>query len=138
MDAPGTHSFEEHTGELKIRLEAPTLRGLFAEAGRALAEVMGGRPLPRSMDQAEKVHVLSTDRDALLVDFLNELLYRCDREKKLYADLAIDELSDTELSATVWGHEAEELRTQVKAATFHGLAITEGPDGFTARLVLDV
>ncbi len=33
------HVFEEHVGEVQIRVEADSLAELFAEAGRALAEL---------------------------------------------------------------------------------------------------
>ena len=41
MRAPARHTFEEHTGELALRMEAPTLRSLFEQAGKALSEAMG-------------------------------------------------------------------------------------------------
>jgi hypothetical protein len=38
----GHHRFEEHTGEVRLELGAPSLEELFVEAGRALAELMIG------------------------------------------------------------------------------------------------
>ena len=35
------HTLEERTGEPKLRIEASTLPGILAAAGRALAEAMG-------------------------------------------------------------------------------------------------
>lgn len=34
-----SHAFEEDAGEIRLRLDAPTLPELFAEAGGALAEL---------------------------------------------------------------------------------------------------
>ena len=37
-----SHTFEEHTGEVLLRLRAPTLEEIFVEAGRGLAELLAG------------------------------------------------------------------------------------------------
>jgi SHS2 domain-containing protein len=132
------HSFEEHTGELQMLLEAPTLRDLFAEAGRALAEVMGADPASPASGPAERVQLRSSDRDALLVDWINELIYLSEKRRKLFTEIAIERLTDRELEAVIRGQDAEALATQVKAATFHGLRISQDAGGVSARLVLDV
>lgn len=133
-----SHVYEEHTGEVQIRIEAPTLGELFAEAGRALMNVMGGAS-PRTVEgPPTTVTVHSIDRDALLVDWLNELVYLVETERKLYGEIFVERISDRELTATVRGADAPELRTLVKAASFFGLAIAERASGYTATVVLDV
>jgi SHS2 domain-containing protein len=127
----------EHTGELEIRLVAPSLVELFAEAGRALAEVMVGAP-PTATGAARSVSLRASDREALLVAWLDELLFLAERDKMVYGDLRIERLTDRELAATVRGAPVTNLRLQVKAATFHGLRIVEAGDGFTATVILDV
>jgi hypothetical protein len=46
MGSGARHGFAEHTDELELGLAADSLGELFAEAGRALAEVMAGAPPP--------------------------------------------------------------------------------------------
>jgi SHS2 domain-containing protein len=133
-----SHTFEEHTGELQIRLFAPTLAELFAEAGRALMEVMDGAPPAGPIGPGERVALSAADRDALLVDWLNELIYRVETGRRLYREFAIQQLTDEELIASIRGTPAPRLRTLVKAASFHGLRIDEADAGFTATVVLDV
>jgi putative phosphoribosyl transferase len=131
------HTFGEHTGELALRLEAPTLRSLFEQAGKALSEAMG--EASRSADIEEvKVVVAAPDREALLVEWLNELVYRAEVHHMLPSEFRVERLSERELEAVVRGPRLEHLRNPVKAATYHGLSIVEGPEGWRATIVLDV
>lgn len=132
------HVFEEHRGELEVRLEAPSLAELFAEAGRALREVMGATPLDPPERWEDEVVVKAIDRESLLVEWLNQLVLRAEVSKALFTDFEIEHLSDRELVATVRGTRVARLRNPVKAATYHGLSIAPRPGGFTARVILDV
>jgi SHS2 domain-containing protein len=137
--AAGTsHSFEEHRGELEIRIEAPSLPALFAEAGRALAEVMHATPLAAPAGWSDEVVVNARDREALLVEWLNELVFRSEVAKVLFTEFEITHLSDRQLVATIRGTSVERLRNPVKAATYHGLSIAEPPGAVTAKVILDV
>lgn len=138
MATVASHSFEEHRGELEIRIEAPSLPALFAEAGRALAEMMQGTPLEPPTAWSDDVVVEAADREALLVEWLNELVFRSEVTKVLFTGLEITHLSDHQLVAAIRGTRVERLRNPVKAATYHGLSIVERPGGLTATVILDV
>jgi putative phosphoribosyl transferase len=137
--ASARHAFEDHIGELALRIEAPTLPVLFEEAGRALSKAMGrGDTRSSPTDHEEKMTVAAPDREALLVEWLNELVYRAEVSRVLPREFRIERLSERELDAVVRGVRVERLRNPVKAATFHGLSIVESPEGFRATIVLDV
>ncbi len=136
--ASARHAFEDHIGELALRVEAPTLPMLFEEAGRALSEAMGGDTGGSPVDHEEKMAVAAPDREALLVEWLNELVYRAEVSRVLPREFRIERLSERDLDAVVRGIRLERLRNPVKAATFHGLSIVESPEGFRATIVLDV
>jgi len=133
------HTFEEHVGELRLRVDAGSLNETFAEAARALARLLepGGK-LPRPNGERETVELKARDRAALLVDWLNELLYRSETRRRIFVEYQFENLSDTELRAVVRGVPVEELRTMVKAATLHDLELKEQPDGYFATVVLDI
>jgi SHS2 domain-containing protein len=137
---PGTYQFEPHTGEVQIRIEGSSLPELFEEAGYALAELMLGEELPETPPDAEQEFVMleAADTEALLVDWLSELISRADVNKRVYTHLVVDELSERTLRARIRGYTPTVLKTAVKAATFHGLEILEHEDRFTATVVLDV
>lgn len=134
-----THEFGEHTGEIRLHVEASCLAELFAEAARALASLIAepsawGAP---DVDDALVV-VQSVDRDALLVDWLNELVYLGEVKKRVFPEIRIEALTPRELRAFVRGVVPSELRTPVKAATMHDLRVTPGVRGWEAAVVLDV
>ncbi len=131
------HWFAEHTSELEIGVEASSFSELLAEAGRALAEVMSGRPA-RGLGKFERVLVEAPDREALLVAWLDELVFLAERDKKVFGDIVVERAGDRACVAQVRGEPVSDLKTQVKAATFHGLQITDGPHGLSARVILDI
>jgi SHS2 domain-containing protein len=132
------HEFEDHASELQMRLEAPTFAELLAEAGRALAEVLGGPAFSNHLGPYLSVHLRAPDRSALLVEWLNELIFRAETERQIFTDFRIERVSDQELSASIRGPEVELNQTPVKAATMHKVAILEEPGGLRATVVLDV
>jgi len=136
-EATSAHSFEEHTGELRVRLSARTFEGLLAEAGRALAELLADEP-PGELQEPERVSLQDVDRAALLVHWLDELIFLSETRKRIYSDFHLLSATEREVTADVRGWPATRVRTQVKAATFHGLEVVAGPGGCSAEVVLDV
>jgi SHS2 domain-containing protein len=134
---PRRHWFGEHVGEIRVDAEAPTLRELFEEAGRALAELLAERVEGGSAGEKERVDLEERDRSALLVGWLNELIFRSEMTKLVYDDLRV-EIEGARLAAAIRGHRPTRARTAVKAATMHDVRIDESPDGFSASVVLDV
>ncbi|MBZ4420237.1 archease [Myxococcus sp. RHSTA-1-4] len=137
---PGTYQFEPHTAEVQFRVEGTSLPELFEESGYALAELMLGEspPEPPRDAEEEQVTLESADTEALLVDWLNELISRADTKKRVYTHIVVDDVSERKLRARIRGFTPEVLKTAVKAATFHGLEIREHEEGFNATVVLDV
>jgi SHS2 domain-containing protein len=131
------HSFADHTGELELRLHAHSLAALFEEAGRALAEVMGAQS-PTGSGAHEEILLRARDREALLVAWLNELIFLAERDKTIFGDIRIEHVHEGELRARVRGVPTEGLKTQVKAATFHALRVSDDANGVSATVILDI
>src|SRR5215472_12979538 len=129
------HWFEEHTGEVELHLAASTLEQLFVEAGLGLADLLSDQRRPP--DGAPE-SVEAADGDALLVDWLNELIFRTETRQKVYDEIRINSLSDRRLRADIRGAAPDGWRTAVKAATYHRLRIAREAAGYTGRVVLDV
>ncbi len=124
-------------GELEIGLEAPSRADLFVEAARALAEALAGG-LPEAVTEPERIALGASDVEALLVDFLNELVYLGEREGVAYTDVRVERVTDRELFALARGAPLDRPRLAVKAATLHGLRLREDASGATATVILDV
>lgn len=129
---------EEHVGEIRLRVEAATLGEVFEESGRALAELSAEVGSKKGSPVEERVEVRARDREALLVAWLNELIFRSETRKLVYDDLHVESVDGHSLVATVRGREPVGARTAVKAATMHDLQVEATPGGFTAVVVLDV
>ena len=130
--------FVEHPGEVRLRLQAATLGELAAVAGGALAELeLGYAPGPAAGPWREVV-VSGRDRDAVLVHWLNELIFLAETERWVGVEFAVSRATETELRMRVRGMAVDEAPARVKAATFHGLRIAAVSDGVEADVVLDV
>ena len=88
------------------------------------------------------VEVSSEDRESLVVDWLNELIFRFDTEGFLPAEfrVTVDE-SHTHIAAECAGETADperhQIRTAVKAATYHRLEVRHD-DQWRIQVILDV
>jgi SHS2 domain-containing protein len=132
------HSFVEHTSEVELHLFAPTLPALFAQAGRALAELMLGEGSPAGETVTGEVSVTAPDREALLAAWIDELIFQGEIRKAVFTSFQITHLGDGTLTARLGGIAEPVIKTAVKAATFHDLRIAEEAGGFVATVVLDV
>ena len=128
----------EHPGEVRLRLRAATYGELAIVAGRALAELELGRTPGPAQGPWREVVVAGRDREAVLVHWLNELIYFAETDRWVGVEFVVDRATDTELRTRVRGMSVDEAPSRVKAATFHGLRITSVADGVEAEVVLDV
>jgi SHS2 domain-containing protein len=131
------HRFLEHTGEVRLQIGAESLAGLLAEAARALGLLLLGSREARGSTAVRTIEVRSRDREALLVDWLNEILFLAETELWVPVDIEVDAAEDS-LRASVRGVQVSEAPSLIKAATHHGLRIRSDGNGFEAEVVLDV
>ena len=126
----------DHTGDIGIRVQAKTRDALFAEAARALFDIMIEGPAVSPVG-SDTIEVSGEDTAETLRDFLSELLYRFSVERKIYGPF---ERSTGGLRAGWETYEAARhaLRTELKAVTYHQLEATQEKDGWTAQVIFDV
>ncbi len=132
------HDWADHTSEVELRVGAESLGGLAAEAGRALAVLLlRGVPAEPS-GPPRTLEVESADREALLVDWLNEILFVSEVDLWVPVEFEVQESSPTHLKAAARGVPVENPPSNVKAATFHGLRVAEDGGGLQAEVIFDV
>ena len=127
----------EHTADLALKVRGHSLEEIFAHAAYGMFSLMadlGGL----EPTVGHEISLESLDYEALLVDWLNELLYLHEVEEEIYTRFEIEALSPIALSAIVWGGKIAVSKLTVKAATFHDLEIRETGDGYLATVVFDV
>ncbi len=131
----------EHTADLGLRVEAPDVAGLFAEAGRGLASMMVANLDAVQPLQVRELTVEGQDRDYLLFDWLTELLYIFDTEHLLLVEFDL-QIDDHGLKATCRGEPLDPARHlldhEVKAITYHGLQVQPTTAGWQAEVIVDI
>ncbi len=136
----------DHTADVGFEVvEAPTLEILFDEARRALLITMFEHP-PESGEGENPIQLSAPDLETLLVRWINELVF------------SIQDVGFVPVSAEIQlrGYTSEELylkgrltgapldlegygwQGEIKSATFHGLSVEQGSEGWRARMILDV
>ena len=130
-----------HTADVAYRIRGGSLAEIYVNAAEALVATMTDRRRLRKRE-TRHIEVEAPDREALLVSWLNYLLYLYDVEGFLGRIFDIQELSDGRLQAQARGEtfdpERHVAKTAVKAATYHHLDITPGNHGWQATVILDL
>jgi SHS2 domain-containing protein len=131
----------EHTADLGLRIRAPDLDTLFAEAAKALFAAIVEDPATVRPAQRFDVRLAGEDRDYLLFDWLKELLYRWDAEHLLFSRFEVH-TTPAGLAGTAWGEHLDRQRHvlshEVKAITYHGLRVEPVADGWLAEVIVDI
>jgi len=137
MGSQATFVEVEHTADWAIRVRGATLPELFANAATGMYSLM--TDLPSIAPTVERsIEVKGVDAEALLVNWLNELIYHTEMDGEVFCEFHIELFEPTHLRATVQAGRGIELKKQIKAVTFHNLQIVLTGDGYEATLVFDV
>lgn len=115
-----------------------SMTDVVGEAGRALASLTLGEPLPEATGPWREIELYSPDAVALLVDWLNELIYLAESEQWMPVEFDPIEVTHTYLHARMRGRALGTSPSLVKAATHHGARLEEVDGGLEAHLLLDV
>lgn len=127
-----------HTADVALEVWAQDLPELFEQAARGLFGLVAATE-PGAPDQVERrVSLVAPDWETLLVDWLNELLALSDEHQEAFVTFDVELSEPGRLSAHILGTRAYSPRRAIKAATFHGLEIRRGPNGYRTVIVFDV
>lgn len=137
MTAP-SHEFAEHTSEMRLRVSAGDAGELYAEAARALGAVLLRGAGGVGSEVTRELEVEGADPEALMVDWLNELLWQAEAERWVPRAVTVLEVKPTRVRARLTGPRVREPPVLVKAATHHGVRVRQGPTGWEAEVVLDI
>jgi len=131
------HRTVDHVSELRLELGGPSWASLLEEAVRALGQQLARGRAPAAPAVTRRVALSAHDREALLVDVLNELIYLAESERWLPVDARAQESAADRVALDVAGVPVEEAPCAVKAATLHGLEVVERDGRWTATVILD-
>ena len=126
----------EHTADWELEVWGPDLPNLFEQAARGMYALKGIRlePQPR-VERTLKLH--APDQESLLVAFLAELLF-LEEVEGLGFDTFELRLDEDSLSARMSGAPVGSPGKDIKAVTYHNLAIRKTERGLEVNIVFDV
>ncbi|GAG03260.1 unnamed protein product [marine sediment metagenome] len=131
----------DHTADVGIVAYGTDIKELFSNAASALFSLITE---PESIEEKLQhgLEMSSGDRDSLLVEWLNELIYLFDAEHFLFNKFEIERLSHNQLKATCYGEKIDptkhRIKTGIKAATYHMLEVDKDSSGYKAQIIFDV
>jgi SHS2 domain-containing protein len=143
------YRFLDHTADVAVELRAPTRDELFADALVAFTDTTTD-PATVTPREAVRIEVAAEDAESLLVEFLDELVYRFEVDGMLFreAEVTIAEHGEAgdgslHLTAEARGEPYDPgrhpSRVHVKAITWHGLEVRREPGGsWLGRVIFDI
>jgi SHS2 domain-containing protein len=131
----------DHTADVGIIAYGADFEKLFSNAALALFSLITDLESIQEKSRFD-LEVRSKDRDSLIVDWLNELIYCFDSKHILFNRFDIESLTDNALKATCYGEAFDphkhKIKIGVKAATYHMLRLDTDDNGYKAQVILDI
>jgi len=138
------YAFVDRTADVAADLTGTILSELFVSAAQALTATITDIEQVRVLETGD-VRLEAGSLDDLLVDWLNELLYRFEVQNLLVHGAVVKvEQRDGRwhLTAVISGDRFDSSRHSsrvlVKGATYHGLRVARDGDTWRARIVFDI
>ena len=132
----------EHTADIGIEIESPTLSEAFQEVSLSFSEIITGGSLPEVLTSKE-VFLESDNLDSLLVDFLSYLIVLFDTDDFIAgsAKLEISKKNSFQIAGKLVGETYNQDKhgygVEIKAISYHQLLVHDGPPA-RLRVILDL
>ncbi len=130
-----------HPADICIEVKGKNLKELFLNSARAFIFELGEIKKKRRTKR-KTLKVNGIDKESLLINWLQELLYNFYVHGLLFADGKIKKLTEKEISADVnfvkFTPESFKPLKEIKAVTHHDVHITRDQNGFLVRIVFDI
>jgi len=127
----------DHTADWSIRVRGATLPDLFINAATGMASLVADLSSVQPVVE-HTIEVNGVDAEALLVNWLNELVYHTEMDGDVFCEFHIEAFETTRLRVIAKAGRGIELKKQIKAVTFHNLQIIPTDNGYEATLGFDV
>lgn len=137
---PMSYTLCAHTADIAVEATAPDLDGLFESVADGLAAAMC-ESVPADGDRFE-CEVRAESAEALLYEYLDQLIYERDVRLVLPVDNAVDlheQADGWHLSASARGVPLAEVDArEIKAVTYSEMELEQRDDGWYSYVVFDV
>lgn len=131
----------DHTADVGLLATADTAAEVFEALAEGLAEYICPRQCVAARGE-RLLEVKAEDIEALAVDFLCRVLDAIQADRFMVARVLVERLTPNEVRARLGGEEYDparhEIRTEVKAVTYHLLKVAQEQGRWVGRVVLDL
>ena len=126
----------EHTADWELHAWAPDFPSLLEQVAWGMNTLSG---LRLKLDQlvVRRFEVFGYDQESLLVKFLSELLYLQEQESLGFNEFKFT-LKEGRLAVELYGNPILQQDKQIKAVTYHNLAVRQKKGGLEVNVVFDV
>ncbi|UPV74704.1 archease [Halorussus limi] len=136
-----SYELRDHTADVAVAATGPTLDAVVAAAGDGMAAAMCDE-IPETGGERFDVSVEAENREALLFDYLDRLIYERDVRAVLPVDNEAEIRARDEgfvLTGSARGVPLGDVEArEIKAVTYSDMELVETDDGWRAYVVLDV
>ena len=137
MKTPPTGYREiEHTADWELLVWAPDFLGLLETAAQGMYALLQTQ-LAAGPRERRGFALPGADRESQLVDFLSELLFFGEDEGVAFDRYQFD-FNGSDLQVQASGAPIQSQAKEIKAVTFHKMAIRETAAGLEVNIVFDV
>ena len=131
----------DHTADFGMEVFGADPAGVFANAALAVFDLVAAGVSEPGRERLA-VEIKGQDWCDLMVNWLREMLYLWNGRRQLGRAITIERLSDTELRAEValvdYNPRRHRVRQEIKAVTYHQIAVEPTDAGWRARVIFDV
>jgi SHS2 domain-containing protein len=119
-----------------------TKKELFTKATLSLMDIVVERKGTGAGVKEKALTVEGSDPADLLINFLREILYLFNGEALIVGECEITKCGNKALDARLllepYNKKKHVMKTEIKAVTYHGLAVKKTKKGWRARVIFDV
>lgn len=131
----------DHTADFGILVVGKNPQGLFQNAAMALTDQLVEKHDPGGGEQT-KLQIRGQDWTDLMINWLREILYLWAGKDVLLHSVEIDTIKENELSASLWfdrySPERHQLKSEIKAVTYHQAQVRDNGDHWEATIIFDI
>jgi len=131
----------DHTADLGLEIYGADAAELFENAVWAVCDVMMDSTTVET-SETRSFAVEGADWEDLLVNFLREILFMFNGTRFVPRECAVATIDERHVTGQVGGEpfnpEKHLINTEIKAVTYHRIAVRRTGDGWQGRVIFDV
>jgi SHS2 domain-containing protein len=132
-------TFLEHTADVQVEVTAPDFAQLLQAAADSFYAV-AIKQMRETKPEERSVSIEAACREELLVRWLQELVFLLEVESFVAVETAFELVNGQRLEAAAAGYicDPDDRGDEIKAVTYHDLAIESTPQGLSVRIIYDL